>query len=69
MRLVKTETVLHNSTPSFCFEELDPDASVVEVVLSPEAWIEMGRPTTITVTVEPDDRLNDRPCGGGLGDH
>jgi hypothetical protein len=63
--LTKTATVLNLGTASvLCgatFTRLDEDTNELEWahVLDYTAWLDMGSPAQITVTVEPGDRLTD----------
>jgi hypothetical protein len=36
----------------------DEDARLTAVELDPDVWVDMGRPGTLTVTIEPGDLLN-----------
>ena len=68
--LVKTTTVLEmvecqlDGLPKFA---VVPDAPRVRperqtvVELDRNVWVDLGRPTTVTVTIEPGDKLNE-PC-------
>jgi len=67
--LTKTRSILTfiQETPSpwgahrvgFGVADIDFDPAVTFLDFSEEAWIDMGRPMEITVTVEPGDTLNE----------
>ena len=40
------------------FERLDEDGDRRTLSMEYDTWEEMGRPNTVTVTIEPGDRLN-----------
>jgi hypothetical protein len=63
--LTKTRVVLHlfgeihPAGPVIFSDAEDQDPDVTETVYLPlEVWREMGEPDSVTVTVEPGDRLN-----------
>lgn len=64
--LLRTRTVMdlcyaavRKGLGSATFERLDEDGQRRVVELESDAWEDMGRPHTITVTIEPGDRLNE----------
>lgn len=61
--LIKTKTLLYNSTSEKPYYVGDVDegvaSSVVFLELTEEAWVDMRRPDTITVTIELGDTLNE----------
>ena len=59
--LSKTEVVLDHDgdTPTHARFAYDPDIAAGEApTVERVAWRDMGEPDTITVTIEPGDRLN-----------
>jgi hypothetical protein len=60
MSLTKTRCILHLVTwKRGIYFAPDAAASVQELQLSKEAFIDMGCPSYVTVTVEPIDKLNE----------
>jgi hypothetical protein len=65
--LTKTEVVLGldrgldgpQDWRSFGDATPDDPSDHVGLIIQTEAWVEMGRPEKVTVTIEPGDRLND----------
>lgn len=61
--LTKTERIYEKVAATshlVMFAQQDPDTFMVtsELVILPEDYEDMGSPKTITVTIEPGDRLN-----------
>lgn len=59
MSLTKTKTVLSLVTWKHGHYFGGEDTAVTQIDLSEEAFIDMGCPSEITVTVEPGDTLNE----------
>lgn len=60
--LIKTRTVLRRDAnwPSYKpVTEEGESPRLTRVTLDPDVFDDMGQPDTITVTIEPGDRLND----------
>lgn len=61
----KSEVVLHtagnigeNGRVRFIYDPMCWPPGVWDIELNPNDWEDMGSPETITVTIEPGDRLN-----------
>ena len=63
----ETKVRFVNSPEGFFLED-DYDPSIHAAEISHEAWVDMGEPTQVTVTVEPGDNLNDSGLVGFLRD-
>ncbi len=64
VKLEKTRTVLNNTNstpdtgPRFCYMDDEGVGRVYVLYMDLDVWDDMGKPDTITVTIEPGDLLN-----------
>lgn len=56
--LIKHQIVLDRFGDQF-LSRYDGDGPTCVLSLDPQVWADMGKPDTVTVTVEPGDLLND----------